>query len=311
MASSELPHQNAAPGDVSKLALEERPRTIWGDAWLRLKRNRTFLICGVILLLYIIAAVFAPWVARYDYAEAFRKDGLTANGSPVAPNAKFWFGTDAIGRDLYSRVIYGAQTALVLGLCVATLSVLIGVLYGSVAGMAGGGVDTFMMRIVDVLMSLPMFFIIVFFTTIFDRSLWIIILVMAFLSWTGSARVIRSTVVSIKERDFILAERSMGASGPYIFLRHVLPQLLPLMIIMIGLGIPGAIFLESGLSYLNMGVKPPTPSWGNMIGIGTGSFRNQWWLLVFPGGALVGLVVILNLIADSLRQALDPRLKGR
>jgi peptide/nickel transport system permease protein len=311
MESPELFQQTAAPGSEKRLALEGKPRTIWGDAWLRLRRNRTFLVCGAILLLYVFAAVFAPWVAHYRYDEVFRKDGLAANGSPVAPNAKFWFGTDAIGRDLYSRVVYGAQTALILGLCVATLSVLIGVFYGSVSGMAGGRVDTLMMRIVDVLLSLPIFFIIVFFTTIFDRSLWIIILVMAFLSWTGSARIFRSSVVSIKERDFVLAERSMGASGPYIFLRHILPQLLPLMIIMIGLGIPGAIFLESGLSFLNMGIKPPTPSWGNMIGLGTVTFRNQWWLLVFPGGALVGLVVILNLIADSLRQALDPRLKGR
>jgi ABC-type dipeptide/oligopeptide/nickel transport system permease subunit len=290
---------------------QERSRTVWGEAWRRLRRNRTFLIACVILGLYVVLAVFAPLIAPYNYAEQFRKEGLTARGSPVAPNAKFWFGTDRLGRDLLSRIVWGARIALIVGVSVATINAMTGVIYGSVAGMVGGWLDMVMMRAVDVIMSLPSLFIILLFVSLFTRSLIITIVVLCLLSWTGPSRVFRSEVVSIKERDFILAERSLGASNAYIFGRHILPQLLPLIIVFIGLGVPGAIFSEAGLSFLGLGVPPPTPTWGGMVSDGVAMYRNAWWMLLFPGAALVLLVICFNLLADGLRQALDPRLKGR
>ncbi len=294
-----------------KTRTSDKPRTLWDEAGRRLKRNRVFLASSAILLVYIFIAAFAPLVAPYDYAEQFRKDGLTVNGSPVRPNAKFIMGTDQLGRDMWSRIVFGARSAIFVGLCVSIFSVLIGVLYGGLSGLLGGIADNFMMRIVDILLSLPQFLLIMMFVAIFERSLWITILVMSVLGWTTAARIFRSEVVSVKEREFVLAETSMGASKAYIFFRHILPQLMPLMIISIGLGIPGAIFMEASLSYLGLGVPPPWPTWGGMISVGMGIFRNAWWLLVYPGIALVLLVVVLNLIADSLRQALDPHLRGR
>lgn len=299
-------------GVTAVLKVKEAPHTLWSDAWRRLKKNKTFPIAAAILIFYILVAIFAPIIAPYNYSEQFRKDGLTSNGSPVAPNTKFILGTDTIGRDLLSRIIYGTQTAMVVGLCVSILTVLVGALYGSLAGLATGWLDTILMRIVDILLSLPQLFIILLFIAILNqRSLWITIAVLAILNWTGAARIFRSEVVSLKEREFVLAERSMGAESSYIYFRHIFPQLLPLMIISVGMGIPYAIFMEASMSFLGLGVPPPWPTWGGMVSDGQAIFRTAWWLLVFPGTALITLVVSLNLIADSLRQALDPRLKGK
>lgn len=297
----------AIPAPVSRA----RPRTLWGDAWRRLKRNRTFLIAAGILVFFLFVAIAAPLLTPYEYSQQFRKDGLTAKGSPVPPNAMFWFGTDQLGRDLFTRILFGARIALIVGVTVAVVTVMIGVIYGSIAGMAGGRVDTAMMRVVDIVMSLPSLFIILLFVALFERSLLITILVLCLLAWTASARIFRSEVTSIKERDFILAERSLGASNFYIFGRHILPQLLPLVIVLAGLAVPAAIFAEAGLSFLGLGVPPPTPTWGGMLAQGTQMYRNAWWMLVFPGVALVVLVICFNLLADGLRQALDPRLRGR
>lgn len=294
-----------------RASVNEKPRTLWNEAGRRLRRNKVFMVSAFILLVYVFVAVFAPLVAPYHYAEQFRKIGLTVNGSPRPPSPMFIMGTDQLGRDVFSRIVYGARSAIFVGLCVSILSVMVGVMYGGLAGLLGGNMDNVLMRTVDILLSLPQFLLIMMFVAIFERSLMITILVMAALGWTTAARIFHSEVVSLKEREFVLAETSMGASKNYVFFRHIIPQLMPLMIISIGLGIPGAIFMEASLSYLGLGVPPPWPTWGGMISTGMGIFRTAWWLLVYPGAALVGLVIVLNLIADSLRQALDPHLRGR
>ncbi len=307
-AADITPIENAA---TIQSASRARPRTLWGDAARRLRHNPTFLIATGILLFFLFVAIAAPLLTPYEYSQQFRQDGLTVNGSPVPPNAMFWFGTDQLGRDLFTRILFGARIAFIVGISVAGINVLIGVLYGSVAGMAGGRLDTVMMRGVDIIMSLPSLFIILLFVAVFERSLLITIVVLCLLAWTGAARIFRSEVTSIKERDFILAERSLGASSRYIFSRHILPQLLPLIIVLAGLGVPSAIFAEAGLSFLGLGVPPPTPTWGGMLAQGVQMYRNAWWMLVFPGVALVLLVICFNLLADGLRQALDPRLRGK
>jgi len=292
----------------------EISRSLWADAGQQLKRNKVFMAACVILAVYLIVGLFAPWIARYDYARQFRMrdGGLTANGSPVAPNSRFWMGTDTLGRDLYSRLVWGTRTALLVGISVSLITTLVSVLYGSIASLIGGWVDDLMMRAVDVIMGLPYLFVVLLFVAIFRTpNLYATIFVLCVLQWTGGARVFRNQVSSIKEYEFVLAERSLGASTPYIFVRHIFPQLVPLIIVFIGLGIPGAIFAEAGLSFLGLGVPPPAPSWGGMVSQGIGLWRNAWWMLVFPAAALVGLVIVFNLIADGLRQALDPRLKGQ
>jgi ABC-type dipeptide/oligopeptide/nickel transport system permease subunit len=285
--------------------------SLWAVARRRLMRNRTFQVAAVILIFYTLMAVFAPIIAPYHYSQQFRKDGLTRNGSPVAPNSKFWFGTDTLGRDQLSRMIYGARTAMVVGISAGFVTTIIGVLFGSAAGLTGGKMDTVMMRGVDVIMSLPSLFLMLMFVAILPgRSIGVTIAVLCLTGWTGAARVFRSQVISIKERDFIQAERSMGASTAYIFFRHMLPQLLPLMIVSAGLAVPSAVFAEAGLSFLGLGVPPPWPTWGGMLNVGTSMYRNAPWLLFYPALMLILLVVSFNLLSDGLRQALDPRLKG-
>ncbi len=292
------------------------PPIVQSTSWSRLAFQRfvdqhVALAATIILVILCLMAVLAPFIAPYDPVQQFRKDGLDAAGLPVGPNAHYWLGTDGQGRDMLSRLIWGARISLGIGIAASSFSVLIGLLMGSVAGMAGGALDAVLMRFVDIVMSLPGFFVILLLVALFRPSLWITIMVITLLGWTYPARLFRTEVVALRERDFILAARCLGIPEPQIVMRHILPHLVPLAIVAIGLGVPGAIFAEAGLSFLGLGVPPPAPAWGGMIQFGTSYYRSSPLQVLLPGAIIVTTVVCFNLVGAGLRDALDPTMRRR
>lgn len=284
-----------------------RPATMWWrDAWQRFTRQKMAVVAGMTFLVLVVLSLLAPLLAPYDPIEQFRSEGLTAVGEPLPPNLHFWLGTDGLGRDLLSRLLYGGRISLGVAIAASTISVLIGLLVGGVAGFLGGKADFFVMRFVDLVMSLPTFFLTLLLIVMLNPGVWVVITVIALFSWTGPARVFRSQVLTVKQRDFMQAARSLGVPQQSIFWRHLLPHVLPLIIVYLALIMPNAIFAETSLSFLGLGVPPPLPSWGSMIQDGFAYYRAAPWVGLFPGVAIALTVVSINLLGNGLREAMDP-----
>jgi peptide/nickel transport system permease protein len=270
---------------------------------------------GMLVALISLAALFAPVLAPHDPAEQFR-DGLTPDGQPVPStlltdgSTRFPIGTDANGRDLLSRILYGAQVSLIVGVLANTLAVTLGTLIGSVAGFFGDPLETLLMRFTDVMMAFPTLLLAMALVAILKPNLWIIILVIGVVYWTWIARVVYGQVLALRERDFVTATRALGAGRLFILVRHILPQLVPTIIVWGTLGIATNVMLEASLSYLGIGVQPPTPSWGGMIQQGQSYYRTAPWMVIFPGLAIMLTVFAFNLLGDGLRDALDPTQRG-
>jgi len=264
----------------------------------------------VAILLVVIAAVFAPWLAPFPPEEQFF-DGLTLEGAPLPPNGTYWLGTDLLGRDLLSRLLYGARTSLIIGIVANGISVAIGALVGVTAGFFGGFVGGALMRFTDLMMAFPALLLAIVLAAIFHPSLWIVALVIAMVNWTQIARVTFTETRSLAEREFVEAERSIGASRARILFRHILPHLVPTMLVWGTLGVATTVLLEATLSFLGIGVQPPTPSWGNIIYESQTYFTSAPWLVFIPGAAIVILALGFNLVGDALRDILDPTQKGR
>nr|WP_110684876.1 ABC transporter permease [Salinicola aestuarinus] len=262
------------------------------------------------ILIVVVAAVFAPWLAPYDPTRQFF-DGLTLEGAPLPPNADFYFGTDLLGRDLLSRIIYGARTSLIIGVVSNGIAVIIGTLVGVTAGFVRGWTGSILMRLTDLMMSFPALLLAIALAAILRPSLWIVALVIAMVNWVQIARVIYSETISIAAKDFVAVERTIGASSLRILLSHLLPHLLPTILVWATLGISTTVLLEATLSFLGVGVQPPMPSWGNIIFESQTYFTSALWLVLFPGVAIVALSLSFNLVGDALRDELDPTLKGR
>lgn len=264
----------------------------------------------VIIALVVLAAVFAPLVAPYDPGEQFF-EGLTIEGAPLPPNGQFWFGTDLLGRDLLSRLIFGAQTSLTIGVVSNGIAVLIGSLVGITAGYFRGWLGAILMRFTDLMMSFPALLLAIVLAAIFRPSLWIVAVVIAMVNWVQVARVLHAETSSLSEREFIVAERSLGAGTALILFRHILPHLVSTIIVWATLGISTTVLLEATLSFLGVGVRPPTPSWGNIIFENQTYFASAPWLVFIPGVAIILLALGFNLVGDALRDVLDPTARGR
>lgn len=293
--------------EISAIAVPARPRA---GVWRRLVKRPLALTGLVIIALTVAGALLAPYLTGYDPNEQLF-DGLTLEGAPLPPSATFWLGTDLLGRDLLTRVLYGARTSLIIGIVANGAALLIGTLVGITAGYFRGFIGAALMRFTDLMMAFPALLLAICLAAVFQPSLWIVAMVIALVNWVQTARIIFTETSSLAEREFIDAERTIGASTPRILFRHILPHLLPTIIVWGTLGISTTVLLEATLSYLGIGVQPPAASWGNIIFENQTYFQAAPWLVFFPGAAILALALAFNLVGDALRDILDPTQRGR
>lgn len=284
-----------------------RPRK--GVAGKLLKRPLA-LVGLAIIAIVVMGAALAPYLTNFRPDEQIF-DGLTLSGEPLPPNATFWLGTDLLGRDLLTRILYGARTSLFIGIVANGIALVIGTLIGVVAGYYRGWIGSVLMRFTDLMMAFPALLLAICLAAVFQPSLWIVALVIALVNWVQTARVMYTQTSSLAEREFIDAERTIGAGGARILFVHILPHLVPTIIVWGTLGISTTVLLEATLSYLGIGVQPPTPSWGNIIFENQTYFQAAPWLVFFPGAAILALALAFNLVGDALRDILDPTQRGR
>ena len=280
------------------------------DGFRRFARNRIALVGAAIIFVVVAGGLGAPWLAPFDPHEQFF-DGLTLEGAPLPPDQKFWLGTDLLGRDLFSRLLYGARTSLIIGVVANGAAVLIGTALGTLAGYLRGWVGAAIMRFTDLMMAFPALLLAIALAAIFSPSLWIVALVIALVNWVQIARVIYTQTTALAEREYIEATKALGAHWPRILCVHVLPHLLPTILVWSTLGIATTVLLEATLSFLGIGVRPPTPSWGGIIYESQSYFLDAPWLVFFPGAAVLLLALSFNLVGDALRDVLDPTQRGR
>lgn len=268
-------------------------------------KNMTTVISLAFLLLLVAAAIFAPHIAPYEPSQIDAKSILSA------PSGHHPFGTDTLGRDIFSRMVYGSRISLSIGFIAVGIAVLIGMIFGSIAGYYGGRIDALLMRFVDIMLCFPTIFLILAIIAFLEPSIFNIMVVIGATNWMGVARLIRAEVLTLKERDFVAASRVMGASDGWIIGRHLIPNAIAPVLVSATLGVGGAILVESALSFLGIGVQPPTPSWGNILMDGKATLGVAWWLTIFPGVFITATVLAFNLLGEALRDALEPRLKER
>jgi oligopeptide transport system permease protein len=275
--------------------------SLWSDAIRRLFKNKAAVAGAIVLVVLIVLAAFAPWIAPYPYAY----QNLDLGASP--PSSVHLLGTDVLGRDLLSRILYGARISLLVGFIATTVALVIGVSWGIIAGYAGGKVDSVMMRIVDILYGLPFIIFIILLMVIFGRNLWLLFLAIGAVEWLTMARIVRAQVLSLKNQEFVLAAQAMGVSNFAMFKRHLLPNILGPVAVYATLTIPQVMLLESFLSFLGLGIQPPMSSWGTLIKDGVESMEEYSWLLIYPGLTFTVTLFALNFFGDGLRDALDPK----
>ncbi len=297
--------------DVRRL-LTETPMGPQGKSPYQLARrrfsaNRLAVTAVYVIAAFYILAVLAPLLAPYDPAAI--TDVLQTRY--LAPSMDHPFGTDEFGRDLLSRALYGARVSLSVGLLAVVIAISMGTLYGAVAGYFGGFIDDVLMRIVDVIIAFPTFFLMLMLVGIFEANIAFLVLILGLTSWPGTARFIRGELLSLKQRDFTEAARAIGLPNRSIIFRHLIPNAMSPVLVSAALMIGGMIGAEAGLSFLGIGIRPPTPSWGNMVSAGSDALLVAWWVAFFPGALLALTVICFNLLADGLRDALDPKASMR
>jgi peptide/nickel transport system permease protein len=279
----------------------DSPRRLF---WKRFSRNKLALAGGIIVAFLLFVAILAPLVSPYDPNDIDRKHILEP------PGIQHPLGTDDLGRDVLSRMIWGSQISLSVGFVAVGISVIMGMIFGSISGYYGGWMDRIIMRFIDIMLSVPTFFLILAVIAFIGSSIWNIMIIIGITSWMGVARLVRAEFLSLKEREYVLAARAVGASNMRIIFRHIMINSLAPVLVSAVLGIAGAVLVESSLSFLGIGVQPPTPSWGNILTLGKDNMETAWWLSVFPGLAILITVLGYNLLGEGVRDALDPRLWG-
>lgn len=282
--------------------------SLWMDAYKRLRKNRMAVAGGGVTIFLTIACFVGPVVLGSVWGYSY--DGQDLSYGPQPPSATHWFGTDFFGRDLLTRVLYGGQISLIVGLVAATVAACFGTAYGAVSGYVGGRLDSIMMRTVDIIYALPYMFLVIVLVTMFGKSLPLLFLALGFVGWLMTARIVRGQILSLKRREFVLAARSVGATHREILLRHLIPNTLGPIVVYFTLTVPSMILQEAFLSFLGLGVQAPRPSLGALINDGAQHMAVFWWELVFPGALMALLLFSLNFLGDGLRDALDPHMKN-
>ncbi len=271
--------------------------------WKRFRKNKLALAGAFIVFLLFFAALFAPWLSPYDPGQINIKKVLQD------PSSEHLLGTDPLGRDVLSRMLWGSRISLLVGFVAVGIASFIGIFLGALAGYYGGWVDNLIMRFVDVMLCFPTFFLILAVVALLEPNIWNIMIIIGITGWMSLARLVRAEFLSLKERDFAVAERALGARDFRIIFRHILPNALAPVFVSATLGVAGAILTESALSFLGIGVQPPTPSWGNILTAGKDNIQIAWWLSLYPGLAILITVLGYNLLGEGIRDAIDPRLK--
>jgi peptide/nickel transport system permease protein len=303
-------HEFLPEGQEGVGAEKIQGRSTWQLAWARLRRDRAAVISGLVILVIILVAIFAPVFATitgHGVNQQFRTTGLSPDGLPVGPGKSFLLGTDDQGRDILVRVAYGARISLFVGVVATLLTVALGAVLGLAAGYLGGFVDTIIARLVDLVLSLPFLLFGISLVSISQPGISIVIIVIAVFGWAAVARIVRGQVLSIREKEYIEAARSLGASSWRIMFVDVLPNVMAQLIVYATLLIPVSIVIEASLSFLGIGIPPPTADWGQMLSQAESVYQQAWWYLVFPGLALIITTLAFNILGDGVRDALDPR----
>ena len=283
--------------------------SLWQDALRRLRKNRMAMTGGYVTLALTLAAFLGPLVIRATWGYDYEAQNLAYGARP--PSAAHWFGTDFFGRDLLTRVLFGSQISLTVGLLAALVAASVGTVYGAVSGYIGGRLDMVLMRIVDIIYALPYMFLVIVLVTIFGKSLLLLFLALGLVGWLMTARIVRGQMLTLKEREFVVAARGLGVRGGTILVRHLIPNTLGPIIVYFTLTVPSMILQEAFLSFLGLGVQAPRPSLGALITDGANHMAVFWWELVFPGGVMALLLFSLNFLGDGVRDAFDPQMRGR
>ena len=295
---------NTVGKDIEGYNAISRPSlTYWQDAWIRLRKNKVAIISLSIIILYILLAIFAPvfskgyLVTNYDHTDA-------------TPSIKYWLGTDSLGRDLWARVWVGARVSLTIGFVVTLINQFIGIIVGGFSGYIGGRLDMFIMRFIDVMYGIPSLIVAILVMLVRGAGISSLIIAMVIIGWIGSARFVRGQVLQLKNDEYVLAAKVLGASNLRIILRHLFPNILGLIITNATMAIPGAIFQEAFLSYIGLGIQPPNPSWGILAKEGQQNLMVYPWEIIVPAFFISTMMLSLNLLGDGLRDAFDPRMRG-
>ncbi|MGJ7919589.1 ABC transporter permease [Neobacillus sp. LXY-4] len=287
--------------DIEKIS--KPSLSFWKDVTIRFRKNKLAMLGVVLLIILVFMAIFGPYMTGYDYAT----NDLTNTNKP--PSADHWFGTDDLGRDVFTRVWEGARISLFIGVAAALVDFTIGVFWGGFSGYKGGRIDEFMMRIADILYGVPYLLLVILLMVVLGQSLGTMILAMTITGWINMARIVRGQVLSLKEQEYVLAARTLGASLPRIMSRHLIPNTMGPILVTMTLTVPSAIFTEAFLSYLGLGLTPPLASWGTMASDALPALKYYPWRLFFPATFISLTIFAFNVIGDGLRDALDPRLR--
>jgi len=279
----------------------EQRSSLWLDAWIKLRKNRLALFGFAVLIVLCAVSLLTPWIAPYGYED----QNLMLGATP--PSTEHWLGTDIFGRDMLTRIMYGGRVSLMVGFIATAVALVIGILWGAVAGFVGGRVDALMMRIVDIMYALPFMIFIVLLMVVFGRNILLLFVAIGAVEWLTMARIVRSQVMALRKQEFVEAAYSMGLSQWTIIRRHIIPNTLGPVIVYTTLTIPSVMLLEAFLSFLGLGIQPPQSSWGLLINYGVETMEEYPWLLIFPGITLSLTLFALNFLGDGLRDALDPR----
>jgi oligopeptide transport system permease protein len=284
-------------------SIPEAPRSLWSDAWLTLRQNRAAMSAAIVLGLLVVLVLIGPSLSAYR----FDKPNWDEIAVPPALASAHLFGTDSLGRDLFTRTLVGGRLSLLIGIVSTLVSLIIGIAWGATAGFLGGRVDRVMMRIVDILYALPFMFLVILLMVLFGRNILLIFVAIGAINWLDMARIVRGQTLGLKQREFIEAARVSGVRPGRIIRKHIVPNLLGVVVIYVTLTIPQVILVESFLSFLGLGVQEPMTSWGVMVSDGALDMENAPWMLLFPAVFLAITLFCFNYLGDGLRDALDPR----